>query len=215
MAGSAILGGGMAIRQIGKRGLLFTQSELVCWQIYRLYQRRQLRSDLMAWGDVFWPRFLRHLSWPEAYALKLIQLLIILAVWPMLLIGALLQMLAKWLWFPARFLATFFTPKTLHAPGEKSLLGLHNAFVSASVSSVSLSDALYIDCIDEWVEQLYGPEVAAKRSLSVYLRQLEDERRGLTLEVNLEASLRDELAVARERLSRDLGHYLIDECKVA
>lgn len=205
----------MAIRQIGARGLLFTESELVCWRIYRVFQRRQLITDVLDWGNVFWPRLLRRLQWPEAFWLKLVQLLLVIAVWPLLLVGALIQMLMRLIWFPARFLVTFLTPGSLQAPGEKSLLGIHNAFVSASISSISLSEALYVNCVDTWIAQLYGAETAKLKNLNAYIEQLEKERSGLNMEVNLEASLRDEVVVARERLSRDLGHYLVEESKAA
>jgi hypothetical protein len=203
-------GGLMAIKRVGTQGVLVTQEELSCWRIYRRYQRQQLFKDAAALDLVVWPLFLRHLQWPISPFVRCIQALLVMGVWPLLFIGALTRLLVNWLMFPARFIATLITPNQLQAPGEKSLLGLHNAFACLGISSIVLSEPLYIACFDEWIGLLYGDQVAKDKSLGMYIRRVERERAEMEVSKPLEASLRDEVAVARERLSRDLGHYLVD-----
>ncbi len=200
----------MAIERVGAQGVLVTQEELSCWRIYRRYQRQQLFKDAMALDLVLWPLFLRHLQWPLSLFMRCIQALLVVGVWPLLFIGALIRLLVNWLMFPARLIATLITPNQFQAPGEKSLLGLHNAFACLGISSIVLSEPLYIACIDEWIGLLYGDQVAKDKSLGMYICRVERERAELDASEPLGASLRDEVTVARERLSRDLGHYLVE-----
>ncbi len=200
----------MAIERVGAQGVLVTQEELSCWRIYRRYQRQQLFKDAMALDLVLWPLFLRHLQWPLSLFTRCIQALLVVGVWPLLFIGALIRLLVNWLMFPARLIATLITPNQFQAPGEKSLLGLHNAFACLGISSIVLSEPLYIACIDEWIGLLYGDQVAKDKSLGMYICRVERERAELDASEPLGASLRDEVTVARERLSRDLGHYLVE-----
>lgn len=200
----------MAIKRVGTQGVLVTQQELSCWRIYRRYQRQQLVKEALALDRLVWPLFLRRLQWPGSPGMRFIQSLLIVAVWPVLFVGALIRLLASWITFPAKLIATFITPKQFQAPGEKSLLGLHNAFASLGISSIVLSESLYIACVDEWVGLLYGEQVARERTLGSYIQRVERERDELECSEPLGASLRDEVTVARERLSRDLGHYLVE-----
>ncbi len=204
------LGGLMAIKRVGTQGVLVTQEELSCWRIYRRYQRQQLFKEALALDCLVWPLFLRRLEWPDSLAMKFIQSLLIIGVWPVLFVGALIRLLACWFTFPARLIATFITPKQFQAPGEKSLLGLHNAFACLGISSIVLSASLSNACVNEWVGLLYGEQVARERTLDSYIQRVERERDELECSEPLGASLRDEVTVARERLSRDLGHYLVE-----
>ncbi len=204
------VGGLMAIKRVGTQGVLVTQEELSCWRIYRRYQRQQLFKDVMALDLVAWPLFLRQLQWPASPIMRGIQALLVVGVWPLLFVGAFIRLFASWLTFPARLIATLITPNKLQAPGEKSLMGLHNAFACLGISSIVLSEPLYIACIDEWIGLLYGEQIAKDKSLGMYIHRVECERAELDASEPLGASLRDEVTVARERLSRDLGHYLVE-----
>ncbi|GAB1259789.1 hypothetical protein [Aurantivibrio plasticivorans] len=108
--------------------------------------------------------------------------------------------------FPFRYFSTFVIPGDLAAPGEKSLVGIHNAF--AKYNTLGVDD--YVDCMNEWITVLFGKDALEKHNLSGYL---EAEVSRLRIERKHQAdsefapTVRSLLANRRERLSRALGHY--------
>jgi len=132
----------------------------------------------------------------------------LLALWPLLVLGGLFRLCGNLLLLPSGLMACYQVPKELRSPGEKSLIGIVNAFHPV----LDLDEDDYIRCMNGWVSILYGDAVALESNLSVYLTRLREQQKGLRDDSDgpSKAARRD-LVIARERLSKDLGHYLVDK----
>jgi len=167
-----------------------------------------LWRSVLSVRSLLWPVFLDELEWSNIWWRRSGQLLMLLTLWPLLVLGGLFRLCGNLLLLPSRLLACYQVPKGLRSPGEKSLIGIANAFHPA----LDLEDDDYIRCINRWVSILYGAEVALKSNLSVYLTRLRVQQKGLRDDSGGSSkAARRYLVVARERLSKDLGHYLVDK----
>ncbi len=183
---------------------LLSEAESACFDIARRYHRRRLVADLVDVKALFWPRNLKRLSWSNDGSRFIVQCLVLTVYLPLNFIFQLLKSAQNILFFPFRFAVSWLTPGSLHAPGEKNLVGLYNAFFPF----LRLSPEDAVACIDEWVPVLYG---SAKAKVHRLARYVDDERiKQMKIAQQsgvMAASFRSYRAIARERLSKDLGHY--------
>lgn len=195
------------MKKLGGR-VLVTQEEASCYRLAQAYRRRKLWQGVLSLRSVLWPVFLDELEWSDVWWRRCGQLLMLMALWPLLVLGGLFRLFGNLLLLPSRLLACYQVPKGLRSPGEKSLVGIINAFYPV----LDLDDEDYIRCINRWVSTLYGDKLALERNLSVYLLQLKQQKQDLHDEsYDPSKGARRDLVVARERLSKDLGHYLVDK----
>ncbi|TQV78083.1 hypothetical protein FKG94_13460 [Exilibacterium tricleocarpae] len=187
-----------AVKKLGKRGVLLSRSEFVCFHIARRYQRNVLKREAFGLEHWFWPAALDQLHWSASMPRRLGQGLIIAVSLPFIVSWQLLGRLARLLAFPFRYLRTYMIPRGLAAPGEKTLAGVHNAFARF----FDLPPDAYMDCVDEWIQALYGLD----RSLRDYIVTMNRGAEQLPAPA-LSPSMRSYIAVAREKLSQELGHY--------
>lgn len=198
----------MNIEAVGSRHILLTSVELQCFKVARSYQRkvlvrRLLQSDYKAVRAGF-----GRLGWSKNPVILGIQWVILIFSAPFLLVWLLLRFAASLLSFPFSYLHTFLTPKDLAAPGEKTLVGIYNAFNRY----MNLDAVSYIACLNDWIRILYGDDVLKKYNLNAYL-SAELQRLGISEQHAREPHLftphlRSILGVSREKLSKTLGHYL-------
>ena len=198
----------MSIKTVGPRQVLLTSAELQCFKVARSYQRkvlvrRLLKSDYRAVTAGF-----GRLGWSKNPVILAIQWVILIIAAPFLLAWLLLRLVVSLLLFPFRYVYTYFTPTDLAAPGEKTLVGIYNAFNRY----MNLDAASYIACLNDWIRILYGEEVFRKYNVNGYL-SAELERLGIDERKAREPQqftphLRSILSVSREKLSKTLGHYL-------
>jgi hypothetical protein len=198
----------MQIQSVGHRQVLLTSAELQCFKTVRVYQRKVLvkqllRSDI----EVVKQGFVR-LGWSTNPVILAVQWLILFLAAPLLLLWLLVRFAFGLLLFPFRFLQTYLVPKDLTAPGEKTLVGIYNSFNRY----MNLDAASYVACLNDWVRILYGEEVLRQYNLNDYL-QKEMQRLGINDRTASNSNqytpeLRSLLGASREKLSRQLGHYL-------
>lgn len=188
---------------------LLSEAESQCFQIARRHQRRQLVANLLNLKRMFWSPSFERLIWSGNIGRFCMQCLILLVYLPVNFLVELVRFLHNLVLFPARYILTFFNPSGLHAPGEKNLVGLYNAFFPFLELSVERTQR----CLEDWVPVLYGADKAKRHRLSYYV---EDERqkqqRAASQSGVMAASFRSYRAIARERLSKDLGHYTGARC---
>lgn len=183
---------------------LLSAAESRCFCVVRHYQRKQLLADTFGRSQFSWPKNVNRLTWSGHGGRFLLQCLVLTIFLPIYTLFQIIRMLGNLLLFPLRFIATYITPSGLHSPGEKNLVGLYGAYSQV----VNLSPRLYIQCMEEWVPILYGAAKSGKYSLSTYVEQERDKQRNASRQgEGMVASFRSPHAVARERLSKDLGYY--------
>ncbi|WP_439134922.1 hypothetical protein [Pseudomaricurvus sp.] len=191
-----------------KQGLLLAPEEMRCYQYAQNLRQRALKRRLGSIKRIVWPRLVRELSWSEVHWRRILQGVCLALVWPLIILGGLIHYLWNLMVFPFLYFQTLSLPKGLKAPGEKTLMGMNNAFQPV----LTLNERDYIECLDQWVVILFGADVSKEKSLSIYLSTVAGERRATlgSAEVanSCENGLRSNLFIARQRLSRDLGHYL-------
>jgi len=194
------------MRKLGGR-VLVTKEEAACYRLAQVYRQRKLWRGVLSIRALLWPVFLDELAWSDIWWRRVGQLLMLLALWPLLFLGGLFRLFGNLLLMPSRLLACYQVPKDLRSPGEKSLIGIANAFSPV----LDLDEEDYIRCVNRWVSILYGDELALERNLNVYLARLKLQQKGLRDGSNRHSKgARRDLVIARERLSKDLGHYLVD-----
>lgn len=193
------------IKVIGKQGVLLTDQEFQCYRLAKRLRQRALWRTIFSVYRIVWPELLDSVEWSSVLWRKLMQLIVLATVWPLIVLWGLAVYLIGLIKFPFKLLQTWLVPSTLRAPGEKTLMGIHNAFGPV----LDLEQGDYIECIDGWVSILFGAGVALDKNLSIYLLQVSSERKDIDHRTGAVAEgLRSNLSVAREYLSRDLGHYL-------
>ncbi len=193
------------IKVIGKQGVLLTDQEFQCYRYAKQLRRRALWRGVRAIQRILWPELLDNVEWSRVFWRKFLQLFILTLMWPIIALWGLAVYLVTLVKFPFKLFQTWLVPSTLRAPGEKTLVGIHNAFNSV----LDLEQSDYIECINGWVSILFGASVALDKNLSIYLLQVSSERKDIDHRTGAVAEgLRSNLSVAREYLSRDLGHYL-------
>ena len=79
----------------------------------------------------------------------------LIAFSPLIVLWWLLRALLGLIILPIEYLRTLRSVKNLHAPGERNIQGVHNAFAKY----FDLPIDLYLNCIDEWIYILYPDRV--------------------------------------------------------
>ncbi|MAZ86318.1 MAG: hypothetical protein CL693_01620 [Cellvibrionaceae bacterium] len=193
------------IKVIGKQGVLLTDQEFRCYEFAKKLRRRALVRKIFAVHRILWPELLDSIQWSSSRWRYALQILLLVGFWPLLAIWGLAVYLTGLLMSPLKFIQTGMVPENLRAPGEKTLTGIYNAFIPM----LELEQSDYVECINGWVAILFGESVALDKNLSIYLLDVSSERRDIDPRTGAVAEgLRSNLSVAREYLSRDLGHYL-------
>ncbi len=193
------------IKVIGKQGVLLTDQEFRCYEYAKKLRRRALARKVFALHRILWPEVLDSIQWSASRWRCALQIVLMVGFWPLLALWGLSLYLLGLLLFPFQFIRTWIVPENLRAPGEKTLTGIHNAFTPM----LEFDQADYVECINGWVAILFGENVALDKNLSTYLLDVSSQRRDIDPRTGAVAEgLRSNLSVAREYLSRDLGHYL-------
>lgn len=190
--------------------VLVTSAEACCYKQAQRTRRRLAWRRVLSLKPLYWPDALSQLQWASSPLQRSGQIALVVFAWPLLFIFGVMNLVGSFLMLPSRLLNTFIVPRELRSPGEKSLQGIHNAFKPV----LDMPEADYIRCINDWVASLYGEEVALEKNLSVYLLDLEKKRMNHRLSQDQkirQLKPRHQISIARELLSRDLGHYLLDE----
>ncbi|WP_166998836.1 hypothetical protein [Pseudomaricurvus alkylphenolicus] len=193
------------IKSIGRHGLLLTAREYRCFQLAQEARRTARLRELRQWRRYFWPTAVNRFWYAGNTHIKVVLTALLILISPLYVAIGLLFYLFTLICLPVRMLQTYRVPKTLKAPGEKTLIGLHNAFQPI----MDMGDQLYVECMDNWVEELFGNKAAQKQNLSRYMKALAAKRQDIDpVTGQVMEGIRSNLSVAREYLSRDLGHYL-------
>jgi len=191
------------LRAVGSQQTLLTEAESRCFYVARDYQRRSLLRSLLPLELSQWRVGFEKLGWSNNPFILTIQwLVLVLALVPMSL-WLLVKCCWRWGVFPFRYLGTFFPPKDLRAPGEKTLVGIHNAFAR----HVDLSVSDYIACINDWIRILYGEEKSVRYNLSNAIKLELDKKQQIGHRTEMADVMRSLVAITREKLSKELGHY--------
>ncbi|GAA5317240.1 MAG: hypothetical protein AseanaTS_24440 [Candidatus Pelagadaptatus aseana] len=135
----------------------------------------------------------------------LLQGLIFLLLWPGIILWGLAEYLLLLLKSPGMLLSTYRAPEGVRSPGEKSLVGMHNAFQDI----LEMPNSVYIRCVDSWLPVLFGSVQPGKTLREYVAIERLKQQKVYDSQFELAGQLRCEIAVARENLSRDLGHYLV------
>ena len=184
---------------LGRQGLLLTEAESRCFYIARDYQRRSLLRSLAPVELRRWRAGFNKLGWSKNPLVLAIQWLVLLIALVPMLVWLAVKSCVRILLFPIRYLRTYTVPKDLRAPGEKTLVGIHNAFSR----HLNLSAADYVACINDWIRILYGQETVMGHDLERFV----DDEREKYQDRGVAATTRSLLAISREKLSKQLGHY--------
>jgi len=180
-----------------------TKEEALCFKRLQYWKRAYARRSL-------WQAFKLQAPWTGLYLNthllgKIVLLVFTLLLAPVLFLIWILQVLKAVLMFPINLIETLVPPKGLRGPGERTLRGMHYQFASHAY----LPPDLYVKCVNDWVEILYGPEQLPKYALNAYLSEWETPKifgTNSRREPDLEAT-QFQISRAREELSRDLGNY--------
>jgi hypothetical protein len=187
---------------------MLTTEEFQCLKIAQRYQRHFSWVCVLSIYRIFWPHLINRIQWSTEWWRFFSQSLILMILWPVFIIIGLFEYLMVLIRFPQKFISTFRYHSSLRSPGEKSLVGINNAF---SVL-VDLPREYYIRCMDEWIGALYGEDVLAKKSFSLYVFQAKGPNNSASkAESTFNSNMRSDLVVARQGLSLELGHYLLDK----
>lgn len=187
---------------MGSQQVLLTEAESRCFYIARDYQRKFLLRSLVPEELQQWRMGYNKLGWSKnPFVLAAQWMVLVLAVVPMC-VWLVLKCCSRLLVFPIRYLRTFTVPKNLKAPGEKTLVGIHNAFSG----HLNLGAGDYIACINDWIKVLYGEEISAHYNLENIMNVELGRHRQFSGHA-LSTAMRPLVAVSREKLSKQLGHY--------
>ena len=127
-----------------------------------------------------------------------------IVLWPIIILWGVAEYLLYLLKSPALLMSTYRVPDGIRSPGEKSLVGIHNAFLEV----LDMPEPLYIRCVDEWVIVLFANKNKYGLSLSEYVNKERDRQTKASHDLDqFVGPFRNIISVARESLSRDLGHY--------
>ena len=178
---------------------IMTLAEKACFDAARGLQREEILSNFK-WAFLptlpLYKDAMRH-SVPTRF----IYFSVLLVGLPLILLFWFIQLVFTILIFPYRYLSTFFLPPGFKPPGERNIQGMHTAFSKY----VDLSTERYVKCVNKWIKILYGKKAAKQYQLQRYFdsRLLEqDDPGGVTAN-----HLRNSLRLAREKVSKELGHY--------
>jgi hypothetical protein len=179
-----------------------TKEEAQCFKRLQYWKRKQAWRQLLV-------AFKPQLPWSGLYLNthllgKSVLILLTVLLSPLLVLIWMLQVLRALLVFPVNLIEGFMPPRGLRGPGERTLRGMHYQFASHS----NLAPDLYINCVNDWVKILYGPEQLPKYALSSYLHTWEiGHSQWSKRSANDIETTQFQISRAREDLSRDLGNY--------
>lgn len=182
---------------------IMTPKEADCFRALTRWKRSHLRQRLKR---VLQPRsrFFTYIKQARPLG-KLIIGAFFLLILPLLLLIWAFNIARIFLMFPFQYLSTYIKPRGLRPPGERNIKGVHYQFAL----HIDLPPRLYVQCVDDWVRILYGPEKLPKYSLSSYLDSNNFLLRKVAYEEDIAMYnlLKSQISNAREDLSQDLGHY--------
>lgn len=175
-----------------------TEAEEACFRAARELQREEILSQFQQQLRPVLP-FFKYAKY-QSLPIRIIYFLLILIVLPLLLLIWIVRIALNLIQLPFHYGATYFLPKDFRPPGERNIQGMHSAFTPY----VNLSPIHYIECFNTWIKLLYGEQAALEYQLENYF----DVKLLREKPVGDEAiHLRNSLRIARERISRELGHY--------
>lgn len=190
------------LKKVGSGNTLLTDAEYRCFFVARTFQRKHLVRTLIPREIKRWRKGLRTLGWSRNPFIFIVQFLVIcFAAIPMSL-WVILKGIGLLLVFPFRYIGSFITPKSLQAPGEKTLVGIHNAFSKY----IQLGTIDTIACLKEWIEILYGDRASQHHEVKTWMEQETIKLKQQNSD-ELTPAMRSLVAVSREKLSKQLGHY--------
>lgn len=190
-----------------KSKVILADKEQRCYRVAQQYRRKYLLSGFVGLHHIVWPRIMSRVTWSETLWRKGLQYLLFVLVWPVLVLWGLLAYILLLIRFPVDYVKTFTVRTGVRSPGEKTLSGIHNAFHNM----LDLPDALYIACMDEWIVILFDISVDKQYMLKFVERERKLQKNVEVSGFHLNQQMRSEVAVAREKLSKKLGHYLSDQ----
>ena len=194
------------MRALKKSKVMLTAKERRCYRVAQGYRRQFLVYGVLAIYRIIWPRLLSRVLWSRQWWRRAAQILVLLLLWPAIALWGLLEYVLLLLRFPAALADTYKVPKAVRSPGEKTLVGIHSAFQHI----LDLPDGMYVCCIDEWLPILFGARGEGQLMAQYVEREHQRQQAVEVSEFQLAAQMRSELAIAREKLSKRLGHYLAD-----
>ena len=189
--------------RFGKLYKIMSKHEANCFDIARKWQRSTL---LRKFRQRLFPNPPYYAEFKQApIKARLMYFSVILLISPLLISIALLQLLWFCITFPFRYIVTYTIPLDIQAPGEANIQGIHHAFNKY----LDLPADLYMACVDEWVKELYGPEVLHTHNMSRYMQTNQYEQlQAISYEGDsIQSHMRSSINIARERLSQALGSY--------
>ncbi len=180
-----------------------TKEEAECFRAMRRWQRRALFRQ-------YWRALLPRPRWWRRFTTsppvtQCVFSLLLIAASPLLLMLWVINALYQTLMLPGRYLSTWLTPRSLRAPGERNLKGLHYQFST----HISLPPSFYLQCCNEWIAILYGEDALHSHRLERYLDQTYIQQRQVAydFDANEKAIFVAQISHARENVSRALGNY--------
>lgn len=183
------------------RQILLTKPEYQCYRVVQQVRRKQLIDDLAFARSL---PLTDRLVWAKQGFRLFLQVLVFVVLVPFLVLWNLLSYVVKLLRFPVLWCATYLVPRGLVPPGEKNIVGMHNAF--GRYLNVNLAN--YTECVEQWVKLLYGEEQAQQYSFNDTLWCQLEGVSGVTPQTSInDIVIRRYLAAARETLSKKLGYY--------
>lgn len=193
------------LREIGLQRLLLTEAESECFEIARNYQRRRLVRSLAVPELNRWRTGFNKLGWSKNSVIFGVQCLILLLALGPMLVWLGIKLSFRLFAFPFRYIKTFIVPKSLSAPGEKTLVGLHNAFSN----HLNLGASDYVCCLNDWIRVLYGEAKLNEKQLSTFVNdELKTiQQHAVDEDTDLMSAHRLMVSASREKLSKALGHY--------
>jgi hypothetical protein len=189
------------LRTLGSHQILLTEAESRCFYAVRHHQRRALFRSLTPWEVGKWRIAFQKLGWSSNPLVLAVQALILAIAFVPMCLWLLVKCSLRWFLFPFRYLGTFLIPRDLKAPGEKTLVGIHNAFGRY----INLSAGDYVACINDWIKILYGDETLARHNLENLINI--EAPNSKNRDKDIATAMRSLLSVSREKLSKELGHY--------
>ncbi len=195
------------MQPLKKSNVMLTAKERRCYRVAQGYRRQFLLRGVFSVYRIVWPYLLSRVAWSRDWWRRAAQFILLLLLWPLIVLWGLLEYMVLLVRFPVEFIGTYRVPKTVRSPGEKTLAGIHNAFQQV----LELPEGMYIRCIDDWLPILFGKRGEGQLMMAFVDRERQRQRAAEVSEFQLAAQMRSELAVAREKLSKRLGHYLSNQ----
>ncbi len=178
---------------------MMTNAEAACFKAARALQREDVLDGLKA---ALVPKLpLYRVAMQHNVLTRFVYFIIMLVGLPLILLFWLAKLGFRVLIFPWRYYSTYYLPPGFRPPGERNIQGMHSAFSKY----VNLSTVRYLKCINIWAKILYGKEAANKHRIENYFDMNLLKH---TYSTGTDANhMRNSLRLARETVSKKLGHY--------